>query len=419
MKNNLPGFFRKRDPDAVLYLSYTGMLEPLGRSQVLSYLSRLSEFYKFTLVSFEKSDDLADQDAVASLRAECEAFGIDWRPQIYHQHPRSLATTWDLLLLIRQIFKVFFQKRASVVHCRSYIPAIAAWLCAKVTKTPFIFDMRALWPDEMVTAGRLRRKSLTYRALVWIERRLLRRAAKVVSLTQAAVDHLLLIYPELPASKFEVITTCADIERFNVPPKQSSGMTLEHRHPFVVGTMGTLLSGWFYLDSFFRFFEAVKEIRPDAVASIVTRDDHAQIFRAAEDVGVDCGDLRVTSARPEDMPAALAKMDLGVMFYAPDIGRAPTRLGEFLAVGVPVVGNTRIGDLDLLIEEYRVGVVVDDVWDSSALAAAASEMLENYDEILASGACRYAAEDYFSADSGADKYRKIYRSIINGSHSDS
>tara|TARA_A100001391_G_scaffold160_2_gene323 strand:+ start:25300 stop:25854 length:555 start_codon:yes stop_codon:yes gene_type:complete len=184
--------------------------------------------------------------------------------------------------------------------------------------------------------------------------------------------------------------------------------------------MGTLLSGWFYLDVFFRFFLAVKEIRPGATVKVITLDNHAEIIRVAESVGVDSSELRLTSAQPEDMPAALAKMDLGVMFYAPDIGRAPTRLGEFLAVGVPVVGNTGVGDLGRLIEAYRVGVVVDDVWDSSALAAAASEMLENYDEILASGACRYAAEDYFSADSGADKYRKIYRSsIINGSLSDS
>lgn len=51
----------------VLHLSYTGMLEPLGRSQVLIYLSRLSDEYAFTLVSFEKPADLADNDAVGEF----------------------------------------------------------------------------------------------------------------------------------------------------------------------------------------------------------------------------------------------------------------------------------------------------------------------------------------------------------------
>ncbi len=413
-RSNIP-----KAPKKVLYLSYTGMLEPLGRSQVLTYLSRLSSHYEFTLVSFEKPADLSNREAVAKLRSECEGLRINWVPKVYHKRPRMLSTVWDLFVLLCQTFTRSFDRETELVHCRGYIPAIAAWLSGKVTRKPFVFDMRALWPDEMVTAGRLRRESFTYSALMWVERRLLWRAARVVSLTQAAVDYLLKVYPEVPASKFEVITTCVDIDRFQIPP-HSLRMRGQDRQPLVVGTMGTLLSGWFYLDVFFRFFLAVKEIRPGATVKVITLDNHAEIIRVAESVGVDSSELRLTSAQPEDMPAALAKMDLGVMFYAPDIGRAPTRLGEFLAVGVPVVGNTGVGDLGRLIEAYRVGVVVDDVWDSSALAAAASEMLENYDEILASGACRYAAEDYFSADSGADKYRKIYRSsIINGSLSDS
>ena len=38
----------------VLYLSYDGMLEDLGNSQVLQYLLGLSDLVSFSLVSFEK-----------------------------------------------------------------------------------------------------------------------------------------------------------------------------------------------------------------------------------------------------------------------------------------------------------------------------------------------------------------------------
>ncbi|MFP1683031.1 glycosyltransferase [Alloalcanivorax sp. C16-1] len=396
----------------ILYLSYTGMLEPLGRSQVLSYLARLSNEYTFTLVSFEKPVDLADANAVTSLHSECNRQGIDWRPQVYHYRPRLLATAWDLLVLLWHTFRHSFKQEVRLLHCRSYIPAIAAWMCGKLTRKPFIFDMRALWPEEMVTAGRLRRGALTYRILMWVERRLLRRAARVVSLTQAGVDHLLMAYPELSPAKFEVITTCVDVERFHAPASRSADLKAGDRSPFVVGTMGTLLSGWFYLDAFFAFFMAVKRLRPDAVARIVTRDDHGEIFRMAVKAGVDSTDVEVRSALPTEMPELLADMDVGAMFYAPDIGRAPTRLGEFLASGVPVVGNTGIGDLGRLIDGYGVGVVVDDAQNSAALAEAAQDLLGRYDGILASGACRHAAEDYFSADKGAEKYRRVYQALI-------
>lgn len=397
----------------VLYLSYTGILEPLGRSQVLSYLSRLSTDYTFTLVSFEKPSDTVDEDAVRSLQADCTTFGIDWKPQTYHHRPRMLATAWDLLVLLWQTLRYSWRNEVRLVHCRSYIPAIAAWLCGKVTGKPFIFDMRALWPDEMVTAGRLAESSLTYKVLKWVERRLLRNAAGVVSLTEAAVDHLVQIYPEVPRDRYEVITTCVDVKRFSAAQDGAAARPLVERHSFTVGTMGTLLSGWFYLDAYFSFFRAVKQHRPDARASIVTRDDHEQVLGTAIAAGVNPADVDVVSATPEQMPALLSKMDVGVMFYAPDIGRAPTRLGEFLAVGVPVVGNTGIGDLGSLIERYQVGVVVENARDTAQLDAAAEALLKRYDETVASGACRHAAEDYFSADQGVKRYAAIYRRIVS------
>lgn len=397
----------------VVYLSYTGMLEPLGRSQILSYLSRLSSDYAFTLVSFEKPIDLVEQNAIRKLEEECADVSIVWVPQTYHHRPRMLATGWDLLVLLWQTLHHSWRGEVRLVHCRSYIPAIAAWFCGKVTRKPFVFDMRALWPDEMVTAGRLDKSSFSYRALKWAERRLLRNAASVVSLTEAAVDHLVETYPEISRDRFEVITTCVDLDRFAVSQIGAAARPLAERHPFTVGTMGTLLSGWFYLDAFFSFYLAVKQHRPDARANIVTRDNHEQVLRVAEFAGVKPDEVEIVSTSPEEIPTLLSKMDVGVMFYAPDVGRAPTRLGEFLAAGVPVVGNTGIGDLARLIERYQVGVVVDNARDAGELDVAARAMLEGYDRIATSGACRHAAEDYFSADLGARRYAALYRRTIS------
>ena len=39
---------------SVLYLSYDGMTDPLGQSQVIPYLSHISENFKITIISFEK-----------------------------------------------------------------------------------------------------------------------------------------------------------------------------------------------------------------------------------------------------------------------------------------------------------------------------------------------------------------------------
>ena len=51
----------------VIYLTRTGLLEPLGQSQVLNYLFGLSKKFSITVISNERSDDLKDIDRVLLL----------------------------------------------------------------------------------------------------------------------------------------------------------------------------------------------------------------------------------------------------------------------------------------------------------------------------------------------------------------
>ena len=155
--------------------------------------------------------------------------------------------------------------------------------------------------------------------------------------------------------------------------------------------------------------------RPDARVRIVTRDDHDAIRARAQRAGVEPEDIELQSATSEEMPDLLAEMDIGVMFYAPYVGRVPTRLGEFLAAGVPFVENKGIGDLWQLIATYDVGIVVGDVHDAASLECAAKQLLERYGRILTSGACRDAEEDYFFVEQGMESYRRIYRQLFSAS----
>ncbi len=54
-----------------MYISLDGMMEPLGHSQVLKYLEKLSSHYEITLISFEKSHDLINSNALERLVNEC------------------------------------------------------------------------------------------------------------------------------------------------------------------------------------------------------------------------------------------------------------------------------------------------------------------------------------------------------------
>lgn len=67
----------------VLYLSYNGMMEPLGASQVLSYVYKLSNTYEYTLLSLEKPADLQNKAEFDLLKSQLSEKGIRWIPISY------------------------------------------------------------------------------------------------------------------------------------------------------------------------------------------------------------------------------------------------------------------------------------------------------------------------------------------------
>ena len=51
----------------ILYISYDGLLEPLGQSQILSYLKILSKDFSISVLSFEKKKDWLNKKNVSSI----------------------------------------------------------------------------------------------------------------------------------------------------------------------------------------------------------------------------------------------------------------------------------------------------------------------------------------------------------------
>lgn len=394
-----------------LYLTRNGLMEALGRSQVLAYLRGLSRDYRVTVISFEKPEDLADLVAFERTQRECEALGIQWLPQRFRYKPKVVASVLDMtrfaLLGFREI-----RSGARLIHARSYIPSAVALLLNRLTGVPFIFDMRALWPEELITAGRLRRGSITHRAIVWVERACLNRSATVVSLTHAAEKYLRTEYPDETATQnIVVIPTCADLDRF--VPLSSDTPTSKQK---VFGCLGTVLSGWFRIDWLAAFFRCAAEREPDARFQIVTQDDPA-LVRAAIGGGSDFQEkLLVEAVPPQQVHTVVQRQAISVMFFTEGLGKlgsSPTRMAEVLGCGIPVVANAGVGDVARIVADFRVGVLVADGSD-----LAMHEALDALCTLMADpdlgGRCRAAAEAVFSLGNGTEAYRKTYRRIVEG-----
>lgn len=392
----------------VLYLTRNGVLEPLGQSQVIAYLRGLAADHRIALVTHEKPEDRANSGRMEAARTDCAAHGIRWLPQPFRARPRLVAPALSLLRMTWMAWRMARRGEVGLIHARSYIPAAVGWLVWRLTGVPFIFDMRALWPEEMITAGRLRRGSLLHRGLLRMERVCLRDAAAVVSLTHAAVAHLRAAYPqELEGQRVAVIPTCADLDRFTPGPGCPD-------REVVHGCIGTVLSGWFRLDWLAAWIAAAAARDPEARFEIVTRDDIERVRSALDPEGGLGARLRIGGRRPEDMPDAVRAHGLSVMFFTEGLGKlgsSPTRMAEVLGCGLPVVANAGVGDVARIISEHRVGVLVEGP-EPAQMAAALDRLLALRADPDLPRRCRAAAEAVFSLSAGTEAYRRLYAGIL-------
>ncbi|WP_170842017.1 glycosyltransferase [Sphingomonas gellani] len=393
---------------AVIYMCYDGILEPLGESQVVAYLQILADAYDIHLISFEKPADTARREHASRMATRLRASGITWHPRRYHKHPKILSTLWDMGAAMVLAVWLSFRHRARLLHARSVLCAAMLYPARVLGRGRFLVDIRGFWADERVDGGMIRADGLVYRVLKVMEKMLLRRADHVVTLTRASVP-VLRNDPRLgrTVAPITVIPTCADLKLFSPGERHPSA-------PLTIGYAGQI-GTWYMLDEMLAFFAAVKRHRPDARLLIVNKNQQAAIHDAIVRLGIDPTSVEIAGTDREGMPAYMRRMDAGLALIHPffsKIASAPTKLAEYLGCGVPVVGNAGCGDMVRIIEEDRVGVAMADT-DPVTIEAAALALLDRLRDPDLPDRCVAAAQRHFSLGDGADRYRAIYRSLVD------
>ena len=391
-----------------LYLSYDGALDPLGRSQVVPYLEGLSgRGWSFDLVTFEKEERWRESDSRRSMEGRLDASGIRWLPLPYHKRPPVLSTIRDVAAGVRLVQRLVRERRPALLHARSYPAALVARRVGRAERIPYVFDMRGFYADERVDGGIWRKNGLLYRATKRIERDLLRDAAAVVTLTQASVPVLREWIESAGGNPvLEVIPTCVDLGRFQPGPLSTDD------GPFRLAYFGST-GTWYLLDEMLRFGKAVLDAAGGGQLIFLTNGDPGVVRARAAAAGVEDGALRTGSVPHEEVPAALAQCSATFFFIRPGASRFAfhqTKLGESLALGLPVAANRGIGDTDSLPDD-GVGVLVEG-FSSAAYERGASALVELARDPATRRNCRRVAEERYDLVAGVDAYARLYETVL-------
>lgn len=384
-----------------------GLREPLLYSQALNYLKKLSsKGVSVYLLSFEKKQFLT-KDSLTSLKNELDTAGITWFFLKYHKRFQFISKPYDIIRGMFFVLYVTCRENIDVIHARGTMCAIIGMLGWFFMKKKMIFDMRGLMAEEYLDAGLWRKDGFAYTCVNRFERYFLKHSDEVVVLTHKIKDMQTRKYAIKHAT---VIPTCVDLERFNV--YEDCGDAVKTRYSlggkFVViytGSLGT----WYMFSEMLDFYKELIISMPDTTFFILSQTERAWIEQQIPD------DVRknviIDSTDPWNVASFLNVADAGIFFIKPclsKIASCPTKFGEYLACGLPVIINKGIGDTEELVRKEKIGVVIEDfnIEEYRKRILEMRELLREGDALRSR--CRSVAERHFSLKDGSEKYADIY-----------
>jgi len=315
---------------------------------------------------------------------------------------------------------LYQQKHFSLIHCRSYVPSLIGLGFKKKYHVKFIFDMRGFWADERVDGNLWDLNKFYFK---WIynyfkkkEKKFIQYADKIVSLTQNGKEEMLTWnILDLSIKKIEVIPCAADYKVFDlVSPKKRKQAKLNlglNPSQFVLSYIGSL-GTWYMADEMLQFFSILKQKIPSAKFLFLTPDDKAIIIRKAKKYNLSENDFIIKFSNRKDIPKYAHASNFSIFFIKPAYSKkssSPTKMGELMAMGIPLICNSNVGDVALIMNKVNAGFCLDKLALPSfkEIIPKLKSWQENTPENI-----RENSKQFYDLQNGLNLYIDIYQKIL-------
>lgn len=401
----------------ILYLSYDGLTDPLGQSQILPYIIGLSkQQYFFYIISFEKKERfLINKKYIKEI---CKQNNITWIPLSYTKKPPLFSTVFDILRLYLIVKKLFKTEKISIIHCRSYITSLIGLRFKNKKNIKFIFDMRDFWADERVN-GKIWNLNnpiykIVYNYFKKKEKLFFKKSDAIIALTEKAKFEILKLYSSISKNKITVIPCATDFNKF-VPKSLSLKLKIREKlnineQSFVLTYLGSL-GTWYLLDEMMKFFSQLLKKFSNAIFLFITPEPVENIIKIAVKYNIDKHLIRHCFVRHDEVPQYLSISNSGIMFIKPSYSKmssSPTKFAEFLAMGIPVICNN-IGDLDEHAKQIPQCICIPSFSDKIfADAINKLNLNQNYNPEI-----RNKAKEIYDLTLAINTYSEVYKKVLN------
>lgn len=297
----------------------------------------------------------------------------------------------------------------------------AVFILRKIFNFKIIFDMRGFWANDKVDGKIWPQNQFLYKIIFNyyknLEKKFLNQADIVVLLTKKAEKEILKISKNLK-KKSVVIPCCADFDHFK-PISFKRKISLKKKlnidsNSIVISYLGSI--GTVYLfDQMIKFFNQVLKENKNTkfIFLIISREPSENLINKITNLGLASliKNVRIVSATRAQVPNYLGLSDVMLTLRMPSYSQkaaSPTKIAESFSMGIPVISNNGIGDVDYIIKKFNAGLTFN-INSKKEFKQAANDI----NKVIKKGGknLRKLTKKNFSLISANKLYGEIYRSL--------
>ena len=348
-----------------LFITYDGLMDPLGKSQIVPYLGSISNSQRIiNVISFEKINNIKYQK-VKTIERDLLKKNIVWKFSMFSRNFGKLGKIYDLIKMFYISLLLVKKKKIQVVHCRSHIPALVGFLLKKIFNIKLIFDFRGLWIEERFDYKIWNKNnylnSLIYKFFKNLEFNILNKSDFIVCLTYAIKPYLRkIVKNKVPV---EIIPCCADYNFFKKKKysKNRAKKALSiNKNVIVIGYSGSI-NEVYLIKKMIKFYIFLNKINKNIIFIFVTHQikELNNLINKNFDNNIK-NKIKIYKSDRKKIPFYLSSFDLMISFIKNTFSRkamSPTKMFEAFAMGIPFFCNKGIGDVDFILEKNKTGAV--------------------------------------------------------------
>jgi len=404
----------------ILFVSYDGMTDPLGQSQVIPYLAGLTRYgYKFTILSCEKPEKYhLHKNRIIKI---LEPYPINWVPLSYHKNPPVLSSVFDLMMLKRKARYLHCEEKFDMVHTRAGTPALVGLWMKKKLGVKFLNDIRDFYADSRRDDGSWKESNpifgRIYKYFKNKEQEEIEQNDGMVCLTNKA-EKIIKTWPYYkPGTPLTVIPCSVDLNLFDPGKididlkKQFESRIGLNKEDIVFSYLGSI-GGWYLINEMMSFFKTVNDTIQNSKFLFISPNQHEKIYDAASGAGIPIEKIKVTDAQRNEVPVLLSLCDYSVFFIKSCYSKqasSPTKHGEVMAMGIPVITNSGVGDVADIVKKYNSGIILEKLNGDDYLKAVQFISKGNP---FKRNTIREGAKNYFDLENAVNEYKNIYNLIL-------